>query len=454
MPSSLGSGSRRPPRSSLLGSLLGALLFGLFVVPGCGGSDGSGTSSSGSGGSDGSGGAGSGGSAKPACESPGGPTGPTPLARADTAGALSADGKTFMMFGGDTATVICGETPKREHVGDTWLLDTACGGWTELAPATAPSARARHAVALDAARNRALLFGGRTRPGMSGPYTLFDDVWAFDFATSAWSEIATTGSGPSKRSNAAAAISGDRLIVFGGSTSTDGLSFAPKNDAYSLDLISNVWTKLAPAGPLPDARLFHALAADPSAARVYAYAGGDENAFVGPFFDDLWALDLDANAWTEMLPGGSGTGRIKLGMSATAAPGAKGVVVHAFAGHDDGALGNRNDVIAADLGDAAGGWSEVKPGDQLGSPANGACDFPPDFSIPEDGSPERRSAFAFGALPGGAAFVVVGGDSDCGRLSDAWWFDTATGSWAAIRQTLVGLTCARTGSTTCSSLCG
>jgi hypothetical protein len=367
---------------------------------------------------------------------------------------LGPDGKTFLMFGGDTAVPSCTQPPTHTFAGDTWLLDAGCGTWTEPMPSPAPSARARHAMALDAKRGRALLFGGRTRATASGPYTNFADVWAFDFATSQWSQINTTGTAPTPRSNSAAVVSNDQLVVFGGNTSTDGLTFVPTNDAYTLDLGSSAWTKLAPTGTLPPARLFHAMAADPVAHRVYVHAGGDANAFTGPFFSDLWALDLDAMSWTDLKAtnGGEGTGRIKLGLAATQA--ATGTALYAFAGHDDGSIGNRNDVLSVAPGTPSPKWTAVRPGDVAGSPATGQCMFPPDFTKEDMASPERRSAFAFGPRSDGAAFVVFGGDSDCGVLSDAYWYDTAAGTWTAIRQTLVGLSCLRTGSTTCTGLCG
>lgn len=427
---------------------------------GTGGAPGGGASSSGSsggtGGSDGAGGSvGASPSAKPACaEGPG--TGGTPDPRADMAGVLSVDGRSFVLFGGDTALPVCGQTPKRAHAGDTWLLDTACGGWTEVSAMGGPSARARHAMALDPARSRALLFGGRARAGDTGPYSLFDDVWAFDFTKKIWSEIATTGAGPTARANAAVAVAGDRLLVFGGSTDPSGLTFAPTNDTYALDLATNAWTKLATVGTPPPARLFHSLAVDPSGAYAYVYAGGDKNAFTGPFLKDLWTLEIATSAWTKSTPAKGDTdnaGRIKLGLSARAGEAGKAPVLFAFGGHDDGALGNRNDVITVDTAAASPAWSRVRAGDVLAKPPAAQCDFPADFTKQDPESPERRSAFAFGASADGAAFVVVGGDSDCGRLSDAWWFDSVAGTWTPIRTTLPGITCLRTGSTMCSSLC-
>jgi hypothetical protein len=432
---------------------------GSTAATGSGGDDGGATSTSAS---TGGGGGGAGGmtsaspSAKPACENGNPVTGGSPDPRADTAGTLSADGRSFVLFGGDTALPVCGQTPKRAHVGDTWLLDTTCGGWTEVSAMGGPSARARHAMALDANRSRALLFGGRTRVGSSGPYTLFNDLWAFDFTTKAWTEVPTTGTGPSARANSAMAVAGDKLLVFGGSTDTSGLTFTPTNDTYSLDLTIGAWTKLATIGGPPPARLFHSFAVDPSGAFAYVYSGGDKNAFTGPFLTDLWTLEIGKAAWSKSTPSKGdtdGAGRIKFGLSARAGEAGKAPVLFAFGGHDDGALGNRNDVITTDTSAASPAWSSVRVGDVLAKMPSGACNFPVDFTTQDPASPERRSAFAFGASPSGASFVVVGGDSDCGRMSDAWWFDSVAGAWTAIRTTLPGITCLRTGSTSCTSLC-
>jgi hypothetical protein len=391
------------------------------------------------------------------------PTGPIPSARADAAAALSEDGRELVLFGGDEAIVVCGDTPKREHVGDTWILDVACGAWTSLG-ADGPSPRARHVMAEDTARARALLFGGRHRPaGKTGNYTLYNDVWAFDRGTRTWSELPTTGTPPSPRANAAAVIDGDTLFVFGGTTSTSALNFVPSNDLHALDLRTNVWTKVATSGPAPERRLFHAMAVDSKRHKLYVAFGGDENAFVGPFFKDLHVLDLGSAEWSPLpvaLPADHDFGRIKLGLSVRPGEGSEPDQLTVFGGHDDvngaDALGNRNDLLALELPMSGGplAWQVPIAGDTFNAPPKGQCDFPADFVTPATASIERRSAFAFAPLPSGEAFVIFGGDSDCGRLSDAWWFDTRKGTFTAIVESLPGLTCVRTGNPECKSLCG
>jgi len=403
-------------------------------------------------------------SKRPQCNNPD-PPGGAPLARADSAGVLTEDSRTMLLFGGDTAVVICGDIPKRTHVGDTWLLDTACGGWTELQIA-GPEARARHTMVADHAHGRALVFGGRTRPtGQSGPYTLFNDVWAFDFATQAWAMLGTTGTPPSARSNHAAVIEGNDMLVFGGSTSTSGLSFVPQNDLFALNLDTLEWRQIQAVGDVPPKRLFHAMAADPAARRIYVAHGGDENAYLGPFFKDLYVFDVPTSTWTALqtsYPAGNTEGRIKLGMAvrSSAADGEPSRLFMA-SGHDDGTLGNRNDLLVLDIDPTVAPanlgplqWQAHIVGDVYNAPSTGQCDFPSDFVVNDPASFERRSAFAFASRPDGEAFVIFAGDSDCGRLNDAWWFDTRAGAYEGVKETLPGLTCPRTGNPNCQSLCG
>lgn len=399
----------------------------------------------------------------PGCLDPNLPSGPIPTARADSAAAITDDGRELLLFGGDEAIVVCGDTPQREHVADTWLLDVGCGRWEQLA-IEGPGPRARHVLIEDASRGRALLFGGRYRePGKTGNYTLFNDVWAFDRSARTWAELATKGPAPTPRANTAAVVDGDKLLVFGGTTSPSGLNFTPTNDLYALDLTTNEWSKLDATGELPEKRLFHAMAVDPRSHKSYVAFGGDQNAFVGPFFKDLYELDNETVTWKKLqtsYPSGHDFGRIKFGLSVRSADAGQNAQLFAFGGHDDvngaGALGNRNDLLGAEIGsnvnDAA--WEARLSGDTFNAPANGQCDFPADFVVPDAGNVERRSAFAFAALPSGEAFVVFGGDSDCGRLSDAWWFDTRKLLFTPLFESLPGLTCPRTGNPDCKSLCG
>src|SRR5437016_13750232 len=79
-----------------------------------------------------------------------------------------------ILFGGeDTAAVL----------GDTWAYDFNSNGWTNADPATRPVRRVYHSMAYDSESDRVILFGGY------GSGDDFNDTWAYDFNTNAWTNM-------------------------------------------------------------------------------------------------------------------------------------------------------------------------------------------------------------------------------------------------------------------------
>jgi hypothetical protein len=64
----------------------------------------------------------------------------------------------------------------------TWSWDGT--NWTQLFPATSPSARYSHGMAYDPMLGRIVLFGGLSAPGMSNALA---DTWEWDGTT--WTEV-------------------------------------------------------------------------------------------------------------------------------------------------------------------------------------------------------------------------------------------------------------------------
>lgn len=369
-------------------------------------------------------------------------------ARADHAMVLDAERQRVIVFGGDiNPPSQC--IPSPEYDDSTWAYELDCGNWRRL-EVPGPSARARIATALDTERQRMLIFGGRYRAGGSGAYTQYDEVWTFDLATNTWAQMGTNG-GPSARVNSAMVYDTerDRLILFGGNTSTDGASFRPQDDTWALDPETGEWTQIADVDP-PDARLFHAAAITPDGASMIVVSGGDENAYLGPFLRDAWALDLASDTWSA-LPDIDPDARIS-GML-TGVPGTSDLML--FGGHDDGELGNRNDLWRADVSGGDPDWTQVAIGDTLDAGSNGFCDFPADFAAVDLTSPERRSSGGFAVDPEGAAAYLFGGKTDCGIVNDVWQLDLATNTWTELFPSTGGggLACLRTGRGNCNSLC-
>ncbi len=292
-----------------------------------------------------------------------------------------------------------------------------------------------------------LIFGGRFRDDSTGgsTYTLYDDLWAFDLDALTWEQL-SSGEGPEARVSHVMAVSGDTLLLYGGNASTSGLSYIALGDLWAWDLANGGWTQLQSAAD-PGDRLFHADAMSADGSTWYIYGGGDEHAFTGPFFDDLWALDVASLTWTELDNGGSGAPDGRIGANLVSDDARNRVIL--WAGHDDQALGNTNQVWAFDLG--GGGWSELAQGDVLDNGDVGFCDFPADFVDPDLHAPERRYTGAAVATDDGR-MVIFGGKTDCGVINDGWSYDLAAQTWTEGSPATTGEICQRAFSE-CSSLC-
>lgn len=418
--------------------LVMAVLVGSSVVAGCGDDDGvaPGTDAGTSDGAVvGDGGAGSDGGG---AECTGRPSA-APMTRGELTGALDATHGRIIVYGGNIAApVMC--IPSTMLVDETWAFHLDCNSWEQLAPDPSPGVRARHATTVDTTRDRMIVFGGRRRAGTTS-YTLLNDVWAFDFATDTWEQLVTTGTGPTPRWAPTAVYDSvrDRVLVFGGNPSTDSLSYTGSADLFALDVATGAWSRITATGG-PSARLFHAAVAVDRQMVVY----GGTNSFDGPFFGDTYAFDMDADTWARVAASGPD---VRFGAQVYGdAAGGRMILV---AGHDGTNLGNRNDMHALDL--ASGTWTELHPGDTPSGMAAGMCDFPADFTTPEEGAPERR--YSFVAAQDATTGYVFGGKTDCGNVNDVWAFPLDTGAWTKLRPSTGGEACNRTGATSCTTLC-
>ncbi|HHH28536.1 MAG TPA: hypothetical protein ENK57_09340 [Polyangiaceae bacterium] len=360
-----------------------------------------------------------------------------PVTRSEVGMVYDAPRDRLVIYGGNTAASERCAVPDAVVVDEMWAFHFDCNNWERLNPSGGPGQLRRQATVLDESRGRMLMFGGRGPGSPFGSYV--DEVWAFDLATDSWSEITTTGDTPPGLGEAIAQLdtARDRLLVFGGNPG----GFSGSDGMYALDLNTNVWTEITAAGA-PTPRLYHASTVVGNELIVFGGTGG----FNPPYFNDTYAFDMSADTWrvvtTDAPP------RARFGMELVADPD-RGRVIMAF-GHDATNLGNSNDVWALDL--AAGSWTELHPGDTPNAPAAGMCDFPPDFTIIEDGTPERR--YSVGLAAAGDHAYFFGGKADCGYLNDVWSMDLATGAWTSVRTSTGGEVCLRTGRTDCSGLCG
>lgn len=281
-----------------------------------------------------------------------------------------------------------------------------------------------------------IVHGGRWREtGTSGDYTMREDTWAFDLGTDTWSLLSEDG-GPGGRANHVGVVADGRFIVHGGDSSPSPLSYVPSDEVWALDLSSGSWTQLE-VQEGPPARLFHAGVASADGRYLYVYGGTSSDPFFSPAFSDLWQLDLESLEWDQLHDGEGTAPDSPFWANLVADPTQARLLL--WAGHDDTALGNTNQLWAFDLG--SGEWSRLQEGDVYANPANDFCDFPADFTEPDLASPERRNAGA-AAITSCGELLVFGGKTDCGLINDLWAWDPASG-WAERSSATAGQICPR-----------
>ncbi len=343
---------------------------------------------------------------------------------------------------------------KNAYVGQTWAYYPRCEVWTTIGDdSSGPGARGRAVAVYDSKNHGMYVYGGRFRPkGAPGtdPYTMFDDTWRLDLVTDTWSQVTTTGAAPEARilSGGIYDPKANAMLVFGGSTANTGLNFFPQNDVWKLDLATSEWTLLQTTNP-PTKRQYHAAVYDPVAHAMIISGGGDENAFFGPFMGDTWSLDLESLEWTLLNSGGIGAPDRRIWSRLAYSPTLDRVVL--FGGHDDGALGNRNDLWLFDIRNGA--WELVALNDQFNKPGNGFCDFPKDFATIAEGTPERRGSHLLQYWEAEDSILIHGGKTDCGLIDDVWLLKLDGYEWTDLEPASIGEACERY-SEECTSHCG
>jgi hypothetical protein len=170
---------------------------------------------------------------------------------------------------------------------DVWAFDPASKAWTELGPEASERPEIRYGAggAIDRAGHRIFVSHGFTDQGR------FDDTWSFDLAAATWTKLPTKGAVPIKRCLTRCIWLADRgeLLLFGGQT--DATPFL--GDFWSLDVAGGKWSEKKPA-VLPGARNLYGSAFD--GARWYIVGG---NTADGPTAE-AWVYDIDGDAWSQV----------------------------------------------------------------------------------------------------------------------------------------------------------
>ncbi|MDH5672298.1 MAG: hypothetical protein OEZ06_09125 [Myxococcales bacterium] len=363
-------------------------------------------------------------------------------------------GELIVVGGSPSIPAMCAPGGPVKYLDETWIYDEVCNAWTRV-EGPGPSPSGRHMAAFG--DGSLWLFGGRFREpdAQSSRFELYDDLFRFDNSERRWHNVEASGERPSPRVNGAMAWDDKRkrLWLFGGNASDDGLLYEALADLYSFDPEDGSWRRHQPSEGLPPARLFASALYDRKRDALVVYGGADESAFdfAASYFADLWSLDLETLSWTR-LHRGNGDGNAPEGRFWAG-------LVHdetrdrylLFGGHDDQALGNRNDTWSFDPESEQ--WQLLSSGDEWNTPALDVCLFPPDFTVVDHQSPERRSSHTLHYSRSCDRALLFGGKTDCGSIDDLWAHDGD--GWQPLLEATEGEACLRwrDDGADCSDMC-
>jgi N-acetylneuraminic acid mutarotase len=210
----------------------------------------------------------------------------SPSARDSARMAFDPTNGKIIMFGGHGVA---------GYLGDTWVYDSASNTWTNVTPATSPPARNGSTMTFDPCSGRMILFGGYGYIDAD-----YDDTWAYDSKANTWTQLTPIGSPPARDS---ASITFDptsgQIILFGGYSNNTGGNLLNDTWACVYNHASNTytWTQLFPVNQ-PSGRYGSILKCNPASGQLILFGGG----YLSSTSNDTWAYDGKANTWTELSP--------------------------------------------------------------------------------------------------------------------------------------------------------
>jgi hypothetical protein len=222
------------------------------------------------------------------------PAGDKPGARVGASMVFDSIRNNFVIYGG---YMIAGRD-NVIHYDDLWEWNPTTRAFsTRSSSGQGPGYRSEQAMVFEKSTGKVLLFGGSTTDGVSG------DTWEWDPAQGKWTQL-VPASAPSARSDSALVWDSKRnlAVLFGGMEQAQGgLSGVPKQDTWEWDPAKQNWTNRTIAGTTPSARYGHAMAYDPGQGVTVLVGGWDID--TGNALADVWEWDPTTGAWTQRLAG-------------------------------------------------------------------------------------------------------------------------------------------------------
>ena len=214
------------------------------------------------------------------------PAQPAPSARREFTAVYDAAGDRYVIFGG------YGSPDPTILFLEVWELRLGDNPtWNQLAVANGPGERSNTQWGYDRANNRVLLFGGYGRHYPGSPLAYLDDVWQLSLdGTPTWTELFPTGTAPSGRLCGASVYDPFRLRFVGFGGTQGGLPV----DTWELDLSgAPEWKPVETNGQSPPGSYGMASIYDPVGDRMLIFGGSTSEAYFG-CHNDVWELQLSA----------------------------------------------------------------------------------------------------------------------------------------------------------------
>ena len=201
----------------------------------------------------------------------------SPSARQDAAMAYDPATAQMILFGGSASSASSG------GLAETWNWTGTT--WTQLSPTASPPARTWATLAYDPSTHQMVLFGGINTGG-----TLLNDTWTWNGTT--WTQLTPSTSPPARYEQSMAwDPAAGQLILFGGINNSN----TAMSDTWSWT--GTNWVQLSPSAS-PTARGNDSLSYDPNSGGLILYAGvNNSNTLV----NDTWLWN--GTTWTHLTPG-------------------------------------------------------------------------------------------------------------------------------------------------------
>jgi len=229
---------------------------------------------------------------------------PPPRRCAHQAVVVPQGGGQLWIFGGEFASP---DGEQFYHYKDLWVLHLATKTWEQVRSTGGPSGRSGHRMV--AWKRQLILFGGFHES--TRDYIYYNDVYAFNLDTFAWSRLSPSGAGPAPRSGCQMSITPQgSIVIYGGYSKQRVKKDVDRGTQHSDMFLLQpedgreagrwAWTRINPAGAKPTPRSGFSVAVTPNH-QTLLFGGvcdeEEEESLEGDFLNDLYFYDAARNRW-------------------------------------------------------------------------------------------------------------------------------------------------------------